>query len=125
MKNGGQQKCLDKALSLKRSLSGNQWKRCHRIFLDIEGRYCSGNKLKYGGWYSFLSYVKNKDIFADFIIELAALAVKSGWVSSDKNIFMSIFTDGLGFGAALWANLEQGIIFVKVVSYLNYGINGI
>ena len=29
------------------------------------------------------------------------------------------FADDLGFGAALLAKLEQKILFVKVVSYLN------
>ena len=50
----------------------------------------------------FLSCGKNRYIFAEFIIELVALAVKSGWVGGDKNIFMSIFfAGGLSFGAAL------------------------
>ena len=50
----------------------------------------------------FLSYGKNKYIFAEFIIELVALAVKSSWVGGDKNIFMSIFfAGGLSLGAAL------------------------
>ena len=68
----------------------------------MEGWFCSGNILKYGGMIPFLSYVKNRHTFAEVIIELAALAVKSLWVGGDKNIFLSIiFVDGLGFGAAL------------------------
>ena len=50
----------------------------------------------------FLSYVKNRYIFAELIRELVALAVKSGSISGDGNIFMPIlFADGLGFGVAL------------------------
>ena len=41
------------------------------------------------------------------------------WLSGWWHIFMSaVFADGLGFGTAL-QKLEQEILFVKVVSYLN------
>ena len=44
-------------------------------FSTYKGFYI-GNKLKYGrGWYTFLGCVKNRFIFAKFIIELVALAV--------------------------------------------------
>ena len=89
-------------ISLKKSYSGHQWNRCYEVFQDIGVWYYSGNKLKYGGWYPFLSYVKNIHILAEFMMELVALAVKSGWVDGDRYIFMSMFfADGLGFGATL------------------------
>ena len=63
----------------------------------------------------FLSYVKNRYISAKIIMEFVALAVKSGWVGGNGNIFISIFlADGLGFGADLQAKLEQEILFVKI-----------
>lgn len=47
------------------------------------------------------------DILAKFITDLVALAVKSSWVDSDRDIFMLIFSDvGLGFAAAL-LEIEQ------------------
>ena len=88
-------------VSLEKMFLWKSMKAVYEVFPDIGGWYCSGNILKYEGWYSFLSYVKNRFIFAELIIELAALAGKTFWVGGDKNIFMSIyFADGLGFGVA-------------------------
>ena len=42
--------------------------------------------IKYWGWYPSLSYANNRYIFAEYIIELGILAVKSGWVGGDKSI---------------------------------------
>lgn len=54
-------------------------------------------------WYIMLI----TNILAKFITDLVALAVKSSWVDSDRDIFMLIFSDvGLGFAAAL-LEIEQ------------------
>ena len=46
--------------------------------------------------------MKNRHIFAQFMIELVAPAVKSSQVSDDRDIFMSMLSaDGLAFPAAL------------------------
>lgn len=48
-------------------------------------------------WYSILGYIKNSYIFAKFISELIALAVKGSWVGFDRHSFMLIFhADDLG-----------------------------
>ena len=53
-------------------------------------------------WDGTECYVKNRYIFAKFIIALITLAVKSSWVGGDRYIFMSIFSaDDLSFAAAL------------------------
>ena len=62
----------------------------------------------------FLSYVKNRYVFAEFIIELVALAVKNGWAGGDKNIFMSIFfADDLGFWSSSISKIRTGNWFCE------------
>ena len=87
-------------VNLEKSFSGNQWKGWYEVFLDIGGWYCSGNKFNYGGWYPFHSYVNNRYMFTEFILELVALAVKSSW--ADGDIFMSIF-----MAFVLWQHYKQ------------------
>ena len=70
----------------------------------MRGFYYSENKSKYGGWYHVLKSCQEQTIgiFAKFIIELVALAVKSNQISDDRDIFMSMLSaDGLGFPAVL------------------------
>ena len=57
-----------------------------------------------------LNYVENSYTFVKFIIELVALAVKSGLTVSFKTIFSA---NVLGFAAALYARLELETQFVK------------
>ena len=63
--------------------------------------YYSENK-ENNGTISLLSYVKNSYIFAKFIMELVALAVKSSWVSGITVFSMPIFAvDVLGLAVVL------------------------
>ena len=61
-------------------------------------------------WYPLLHYVKNSYLFDKFVIELVALAVKSGQLGGIADTFMLIFSaDTLDF-LVTDIFLEEGII---------------